>query len=154
MKKENIIKYGKPLLWVLFVAILGAIFVKMGMEWFNGLQKPKEWLSNIVIPIVWTIIYSLFIIYLWYLVRNEIRNKKLNYLLLINGGLNVLWCLVFFTFNGLLGGLIFIIINLIVSVLLLKEICKTSNIFGYILLVYPTWLSIATCLNLASWILN
>lgn len=154
MKRENIIKYGKPLLSVLLVALLGSIFVKVGMGWFNDLNKPDEWIPNIVIPIVWTVIYSLFIIYLWHLVRSGIENKKLNFLLVINGVANVLWCLVFFAFNSLLGGLIFIIINLIVSILLLKEICAKSGIYGYILLVYPIWLSVATCLNLASWILN
>ena len=103
---------------------------------------------------MWSFIYSVSIFYLIHLVRKEKDNKRVIWLLIINGFLNVLWCLVFFTLNSLLGGLIVIIINLIASMLLLKEICKTSELFSYILTVYPLWLSIATCLNFASWILN
>lgn len=154
MKKENIIKYGIPVLSVVLVALLGSVFVDMGMDWFDGLNKPTEWVPNIVIPIMWSFIYSVSIFYLIHLVRKEKDNKRVIWLLIINGFLNVLWCFVFFTLNSLLGGLIVIIINLIASMLLLKEICKTSELFSYILTVYPLWLSIATCLNLASWILN
>ena len=154
MKKENIIKYGIPVLSVVLVALLGSVFVDMGMDWFDGLNKPTEWVPNIVIPIMWSFIYLVSIFYLIHLVRKEKDNKRVIWLLIINGFLNVLWCLVFFTLNSLLGGLIVIIINLIASMLLLKEICKTSELFSYILTVYPLWLSIATCLNLASWILN
>lgn len=154
MKKEKIISYGIPVLAVVLVALLGWIFVDMGMDWFDGLRKPSEWVPNIVIPIMWTFIYSVFIFYLIHLVRKEKDNKRVIWLSVINGVLNVLWCLVFFAMNSLLGGLILIILNLIASVLLLKEICKTSELYSYILTVYPLWLSIATCLNLASWILN
>jgi len=47
-----------------------------------------------------------------------------------------------------------IILNLIASILLIKEVFRTNKKWGYVLMVYPIWLSIATCLNLATWILN
>lgn len=154
MKKENIIKYGIPVLSVVLVALLGTIFTNMGMEWFESLNKPTSWLKNFIIPIVWSIIYSLFTIYLIYLVNKEKLGKKLFVLLVLNGIFNVLWCLIYFALNNLLGGQIIIILNLILSILLIKEIFKTSKVWGYILLIYPAWLSIATSLNLAVWILN
>lgn len=154
MKKENIIGYVLSVLSVVLVATLGWVFVDLGMDWFDGLKKPDEWVPNIVIPLMWTFIYLVSILYLIHLVRKEKNNKKVICLLIVNGILNVLWCLVFFAMNSLLGGLIIIILNLIASVLLLREICKTSELFSYILVVYPLWLSVATCLNLAVWILN
>ena len=113
MKKENIIKYGIPVLSVALVALLGTIFTNLGMDWFNFLLKPQQWISNILIPIAWSIIYSLFIIYLIYLVNKDRLNKKLFVLLVLNGFLNVLWCLVYFALNSLLGGQIIIILNLV-----------------------------------------
>lgn len=154
MKRENIINYVVGVSSVLLVALLGWVFVDMGMDWFNGLNKPSEWIPNSVIPIVWTIIYSVFILYIIHLVRKEKDNKRIIILLIVNGILNVLWCLIYFALNSLLGGQIVIILNLIASVLLLREICKTSELYSYILTVYPIWLSFATCLNLAVWILN
>ena len=74
--------------------------------------------------------------------------------MIINGALNVLWCLVFFTLKQLLLGDIVIILNLIAGFLLIADIFKTKKLYGYILIIYPIWLSIATTLNLALWILN
>ena len=154
MKSEKIIKYVLPVSSVLLVALLGWVFVDIGMDWFNGLRRPSEWIPNALIPIVWTFIYSIFILYTIHLSRKEKNNKNVIWLLVVNGILNVLWCLVYFALNSLLGGLAIIILNLIASVWLLREICKTSELYSYILTVYPVWLSFATCLNLATWILN
>lgn len=139
---------------VLLVAIIGSIFVNLGMDWFESLNKPSEWVPNIIIPIVWTVIYVLFTIYLYFGIKNDRINKEITALLIVNGLLNVLWCLVFFTLNSLLWGLIIIILNLIVGAILLTEMHERDKFFSYFLTIYPLWLSIASCLNLACWILN
>ena len=45
---------------IIIVAILGSVFVNLGMDWFNFLTKPSQWIPNIIIPIMWTIIYLTF----------------------------------------------------------------------------------------------
>ena len=154
MNKENIIKYGIPILSVILVALLGSIFTNMGLDWYETLARPSEWIFSSIIPIMWSIIYTLFTIYLLYLVHKDKLKKKQFILLVINGFLNVLWCLTYFTLESLLGGQIVIVINLIFSILLIKEVYKTNKVWGYILGIYSIWLSIATCLNLAIWIHN
>ena len=154
MKKENILKYGNPILLVAVVALLGTIFTNNGLDWLKTLNKPSFWLPDYVIPIVWTVIYSSFTIYLIYLVKNNKGNQTLISLLILNGLLNILWCLVYFDFKNIILGLIVILLNLMASILLSINIFKTNKKWGYYLLIYPTWLSIATCLNLATWILN
>lgn len=140
---------------VVLVAVLGSVFVNLGMDWFDSLIKPSEWVPNIVIPIVWTVIYVVFAIYLFFTIKKEKElDMELMWLLIINGVLNVLWCLVFFTLNSLLWGLILIILNLIAGTILLRKMRERDGILSYILTIYPIWLSIATCLNLACWILN
>lgn len=154
MKKEKIIKYGNPILLVAIVALLGSIFTSSGKEWFETLNKPSNWIANYIIPIMWFIIYSLFIAYIICMLRQDKIDKKMKIWLVINGSLNILWCLVYFQLGSLLLGLIVIIINLISSWLLHYQIHKQNNNWQYYLLIYPTWLSIATCLNIATWILN
>lgn len=139
---------------VVLVAALGSLFVNLGMSWFNSLERPSEWVPNIVIPIVWTIIYLAFAIYLYFAVKNNRLDKETTILLIVNGILNILWCLVFFTLNSLLFGLIVIIVNLIFGTILIILMHKRDMFFSYFLTIYPIWLSIATCLNLACWILN
>lgn len=139
---------------VVLVATLGSIFVNLGMDWFDTLIKPSEWVPNILIPIIWTIIYVAFAIYLYFAIKNDRLEKEVVILLIVNGILNILWCLLFFTFNSLLLGLIAIILNLIAGAILIGIMHKKDMFFSYFLTIYPLWLSIATCLNLACWILN
>lgn len=149
---KKIKKYIPSLVVIIIIALVGTLFTYSGMKWFDSLNKPQEWIPNIVIPVMWTVIYSLF--YIYTIKSNYYDNTKLVNLLLINGVLNVLWCLVYFVINSLLGGLIVIILNLIASIVLIVEIMKRNQKFGYILMLYPLWLSVASTLNLATWILN
>ncbi len=154
MNKNQIKNTIISTVFILLVAVLGSVFVNLGMDWFNSLNKPTQWIPNIVIPIVWTIIYLAFAIinYLW-IKKSEIP-KNIIILMVINGILNVLWCLIFFTLNLTFIGNIAIILNLIAGIVLWINILKVERVYAYVLSIYPIWLSIATTLNLALWILN
>lgn len=150
MKKNIII----TIVSIIAVAGLGTLFAQLGMGWFDGLDKPTEWIPSWIIPIVWTVIYLLFayVLIKW---QNKTPLTKENIILLIiNGVLNVLWCLVFFTLNQLFLGNVVIIINALFGIRLYLEICKEDAMSGLIISLYPIWLCIATTLNIALWILN
>lgn len=139
---------------ILLVAGLGSVFVYIGMDWFNSLSKPSQWIPNFVIPIVWSVVYLTFaiVLILW---NNKGQIPALTKgLLIANGVLNVLWCLVFFTLKQTFLGNIVIVLNLIAGFWLIFDICKQQKTYSFWLLIYPIWLSIATTLNLATWILN
>lgn len=139
---------------ILTVAILGSIFVNLGMDWYATLARPSQWVPDILIPIMWTIIYLSFAIVLAIWVNKTILPKSTLILLIVNGIINVLWCLLFFTFNLTLIGNITIILNLIFAILLTINIYKNQKSYAYILSIYPLWVCIATTLNTAIWILN
>ena len=139
---------------IALVAGLGSVFVSIGMPWFNLLQKPTQWIPNVVIPIVWTIVYGLFAVVNFFWIKNSFISKTTTILMFVNAFLNLLWCLVFFTFKLTFLGNIVIILNLIAGILLLVSIYKENKTYAYVLSLYPIWLSIATTLNLALWILN
>lgn len=139
---------------IIAVAALGSVFVNIGSDWFNSLNKPSQWVPNIVIPIVWTVIYVAFAVVNLLWLKNEDIPKSTVVLMLINAVLNVLWCLTFFTLKQLLLGNIVILLNLIAGFALIIDIFRYKKLFGYVLFIYPIWLSIATTLNLALWILN
>ena len=152
--KQKIVSYLIILGSIVLVAILGSVFVNIGREWFALLTRPSKFVPDFIIPIVWTIIYTLFAIVLCLWASKEEFKVKTKVLLVINAILNVLWCLLFFALNQTLWGLISIVLLLILSYVLIVDINKQKPIYSYILSVYPIWVSIATCLNLALWILN
>ena len=142
------------IIFIALVAGLGSLFVNLGMSWFNNLTTPKQWIPNFVIPIVWTTIYLLFAIIMSILFKQNLVNKKTIWLGIINGILNILWCLVFFTLQQLLLGAIIIIINTFFATALLIELAKIKKWYVNILWIYPIWIFIAPSLNIALWILN
>lgn len=154
MNKNNILKYVAIVAPIVVVAGLGSLFVNLGLEWFDGLTKPSQWIPNIVIPIVWTFIYLDFAIVLSLWAKNEKLPKSTIVFLIINGVLNVLWCLVFFTLNLTFVGNIVILLNLIMAFVLIVDILLRKKWYALALAIYPTWITIATTLNLAMWILN
>jgi len=154
MKKERVLDYVKVIAPIILVAAIGSIFVNIGMEWFEELIKPSQWIPSFVIPIVWSIIYITFAVVLLLWLKSEKIPLLTFVLLIVNGVLNVLWCLVFFTLNLTFLGNIVIILNLIAGIWLILEIAKTNKFYALALLIYPIWLSVATTLNIAMWILN
>ncbi|MBQ3047389.1 MAG: tryptophan-rich sensory protein [Clostridia bacterium] len=152
--KQKIISYVVIIASILLVAVLGSVFVNLGMDWFSSLETPSKFVPSFIIPIVWTVIYVIFAIVLCNWVSKENLLKRTLILLIINGILNVLWCLLFFTFNQTLWGLIAILLLLISAWLLVVDIYMQKPIYSLITIIYPVWVSIATTLNLALWILN
>ncbi len=152
--KKVVIQTIISTLIIVIIAALGSVFVNLGIDWYNSLNKALQWPPNVLIPIVWTVIYVSFgiINFLW--IKGEKIPTKTLILMLVNGFLNILWCLVFFTLHLTFVGIVIIILNLIAGILLWLDIFKNNKIYAYILAIYPIWLSIATALNLALWILN
>lgn len=154
MKKQKTISIIFSFLSILIVASLGSVFVYLGRNWFNLLDKPSQWIPNFVIPIVWSVVYLTAAIILFFWIKDGKVSKKASILFIVNGILNILWCLIFFTLKLTFLGNITIILNLIASILLFIEIFKYKKLYGYLLSIYPIWISIATTLNVALWILN
>ena len=139
---------------IIVVAVLGSVFVNFGGRWFAGLNRPTQWIPDVLIPIVWTVIYISFAIVLSVWINKESLPKSVIVLLILNGIFNVLWCLTFFTLHLTLVGNIVIVLNLILAYSLILEMKKFKPKYALILSIYPIWISLATTLNLALWILN
>ena len=154
MEKSKIINYIIIIASIVFIAVVGSVLVNIGMEWFSLLDKPNQFIPSFVIPIVWSVIYVTFAIVLCVWSNKENFKKSTILLLILNGIFNILWCLFFFTLNQTFIGLISIVILLILSYLLVVNIFKQKQVYAYFTAIYPLWVSIATTLNLALWILN
>lgn len=153
-KKQTIFSYIAILGGILLVAGLGSLFVQMGMSWYKTLTTPSQFPPNYVVPIMWTIIYGIFAIVLCLWVRKDDISVSIISLLILNGIMNVVWCLVFFTLEQTFLGLVAIIWVLMLSIVLLKYIFNYKKTYALLNILYPIWVSIATALNLALWILN
>ena len=152
--KNNVLRIVSVVAPIVWVAVLGSVFVNLGMDWYATLIKPSIFIPDFIIPIMWSIIYISFTIVLCLWVSKGGIPIKTIVLLIINGILNILWCLLFFTLNNTLLGVISIVLLLIMSYFLVVNISKFKNLYFYMTAIYPIWVSLATTLNLSLWILN
>jgi tryptophan-rich sensory protein len=68
--------------------------------------------------------------------------------------LNSLWSLVYFGLQQILGAFVLIIFIWIFILLTIIWFNKINKVAGYLLLPYILWVSFATVLNAALWLLN
>lgn len=136
------------------LAALSSIFVNPQSSWYVELNKPSEFLPSIVFLILWTIIYVAMLVTVFLLLQKNQMDKKAIILLCVNAFLQVLWGLVFFGLHSLLGGLCVIVALIFASVWLLLYLSQKQKLYGYLLLIYPMWIVLATLSNAAIWTLN
>lgn len=136
--------------------ILGSFFTVASIPtWYATLTKPSFSPPGFVFGPVWTILYALMGISLYLVWVSKAISKsyaiKLFFVQLI---LNAVWSIIFFGLRS--PGLAFIeIIALWVAIALtIKAFQHISKAASYLLYPYLAWVSFASILNFAIWILN
>jgi benzodiazapine receptor len=137
---------------------LGSFFTASSVTtWFITLAKPSFNPPSWLFGPVWTILYimigvSLFLV--WTTKVNKNLKKKAYWIFGIQLVLNAMWSIVFFGAQN--PGLAFIVIVLLWISIILNMIWfyKIRKSAGYLLIPYLLWVSFASVLNFAIWILN
>jgi len=125
-------------------------------DWYVTLNKPSFNPPNYLFAPVWTTLYtlmgiSLFII--WRSPTGRIRNNAL-VIFAVQISLNFFWSFLFFKFK-LPGVALIEIVLLWTSILMMIIFFKrVSKLAAFLQVPYLLWVSFATILNTAIWILN
>lgn len=157
MDRNNIFKLSGSILVCFVAGIIGRIAIKPeSLIWYEYLLKPELTPPNWLFSIVWTILYLLMGISLFMVLNTENSTRKKQALIIfgIQLFLNALWAPVFFGLRSFAGGF-FVIALLWVSIFVtFYKFYKISKPASYLLIPYLLWVSYATGLNLAFWMLN
>ena len=159
--KFNIREIPKLIVSILIVFIAGGIGTVATLSqiptWYAALAKPTWAPPNWLFGPVWTTLYVLIGIALFLVWREGLENNDVKVALGVFGVqliLNVLWSVVFFGLNSLLGGFIIIIILWITILTNIIVFYRVSKPAGLLLVPYIIWVSIASYLNYSVYILN
>lgn len=158
MNKKNIFILLVCILISFLPGIFGSIFTSEALStWYPALKKPPLNPPNWVFAPVWTIIYLLIAVSLYFLTK---KAGKLSYIkfalflfiaqLILNG----LWSYVFFGLKSLLGSVFAILTLLLTIILCIREFKIISNVASWLMVPYMIWVIFATYLNLALFLLN
>lgn len=161
MKIKQIVQLVLSIALCQSAGLIGSIFTIGGIDsWYQDLAKPFFNPPGWVFGPVWTVLYTLMGIALYFLwvrtqkLRKRQESKNLVFLFLIHLVFNAIWSPIFFGMHQI--GFAFIIILAMVGSLI-YIMYKAWNIdrrIAYILIPYLAWISFASILNLSLWILN
>ena len=138
---------------VCLAAFLGSLFTSpnVNSDWYESI-KPDITPPNYVFPIVWSVLFFLIGLSMYFAWTNsKPENKKMIAIVFgINLALNIIWSILYFGMKNAAGafiGLILLWISIIYMILVLRKIDKTS---ACLLIPYLLWVSFAGILNLLS----
>ncbi len=136
---------------------LSAIFTNNSMDKYKNYNRPILSPPGWLFPIVWSILFVLMAIsaYIVY-TSNATKKEKTDALFLyfLQLVINFFWTIIFFSFDQLLLGFLWIILLWIVVIFMMVSFFKIKPIAAYLQIPYILWLSFAAYLNLGIYVLN
>ena len=132
----------------------GLVTISFKDPWYSQLIKsnfnPPDW----IFAPVWTTLYLMMTLAIWFFWHSKNRNLSTVYLYFIHILFNTTWSIVFFGLHQILLAL-FVLIGLILMIIILMMRFKRVNIVSYYLMIpYLLWCCFALFLNFNLLILN
>jgi translocator protein len=157
MKKAEIIKLIVSLILPLGLGSIAGMFTAGAVpEWYASLNRPSFNPPNWLFGPVWTALYIIMGISL-FLIWKQSKSKERDlvvFVFLLQMALNFAWSFIFFYFNMIGFALIEIILLWMSIVIMLVLFYKIKPVAAYINIPYLLWVTFATILNAAYYILN
>lgn len=158
MKLYDYLRLGFAIILCELAGIIGSVFTVSSIpDWYATLTKPLLNPPNWIFGPVWTTLYALMGISIFLVWKTGVHKKVVKNAVAVFGlqlGLNALWSIVFFGAQnpGLaLINILLLWITILWTIILFSKISRPAM---YLLIPYLLWVSFATYLNLAIWLLN
>lgn len=140
----------------LITGYLGSYFNAQNL-WYFSLNKPPFTPPSWVFAPVWTILYTIMGISLYYFISSEGNKHDKNLGYIFFGAqliLNLAWSITFFGIQSVGGGLIVILLLLLMIAITMIQFYVVSKKAAYLLLPYFLWVAFASVLNYSIYRLN
>jgi len=158
LKKSAILKLVLSILIPLIAGFIGSIATMSSIPtWYASIIKPDWAPPNWVFGPVWTTLFILMGIALFLVWRKGLWRRDVKIAVIIFAVqlvLNVLWSVIFFGLQSLLGGLIEIVFLWIAILATIIAFYRISKPAGILLLPYIIWVTIASYLTYTVYLLN
>lgn len=143
--KNNIFKLAFNILVPLLLSFLVFLATKNDISYLETLNR-KIVLPNIVYPIVWSVLYVLMGIWIYFYEKNHPDDKKTIVVYWISVFVNLMFSFILFSFHQILLAFFDVIVLLImIGYLFIKNLLQKEK-YAYLLLPYIVWLCLATSL--------
>ena len=135
-------------------AIGGLVTIGFKEPWYSSIIKPSFNPPDWIFAPVWTTLYLMMTIAIWFFWHS--KNKDINtiYIYLIHLIFNTTWSIVFFVFHKLILALIVLFILISLITVLLFRFRRVNMVSFYMMIPYLLWCCFALSLYLTLILLN
>ena len=160
MYNTNMLK-NKFISFILFFIItfsasfIGSIATKSFKEpWYSQLIKsnynPPDW----VFAPVWTTLYLMMTLAIWFYWNSKSRDINTIYIYFIHIVFNTTWSIVFFGLHQIFLALIVLVILIILIIILILKFKRVNKVSTFLMIPYLLWSCYALFLNFNLYVLN
>ena len=132
----------------------GMATISFKEPWYSQLIKsnfnPPDW----VFAPVWTTLYLMMTLAIWFYWHSKNREMNTVYIYFIHIVFNTTWSVVFFVLHQILLALIVLTILIILIIVLIIKFKRVNYVSSYLMIPYLLWSCYALFLNFNLYILN
>ncbi len=160
MYNTNMLKNKFISFFLFFIITYSASFIggmttiRFKEPWYSQLMKsnfnPPDW----VFAPVWTTLYLMMTLAIWFYWHSKNRNMNTVYIYFIHIVFNTTWSIVFFGLHQILLALIVIVILIILIIILIIRFKRVNYVSTCLMIPYLLWTCYALFLNFNLYILN
>ena len=137
--------------------LIGGALTRPNLEWYATLERPSFAPPNSIFPLVWPILYLLMAVSAWLAWRapgSDDDRRQAFIWFFIQLAIGVLWSVAFFWLHSPALGLAVILLFLIAIAITIVLFDRLSRAAAVLLVPLLLWVSFATSLNVAFFLLN
>ena len=129
-------------------------FITSGFMDYGLLIQPPLAPPSILFPIVWSILYVLMGVSYGILESNSLVDSSINSIYYGQLFVNALWSIFFFVLKWRLFAFLWILLLLALVIVMIIRFYEKNKVAGLLQLPYLAWVTFASYLNLAIYLLN
>ena len=135
-------------------AIGGFVTITFKEPWYSQLIKPTFNPPDWIFAPVWTTLYLMMTVAIWFFWHSKNRNMNTVYIYFIHLVFNTTWSVVFFVFHNMVLALLVLIILIALIINLILRFKRVKMLSAYLMIPYLLWCSFALILNTSLIMLN
>ena len=132
----------------------GMVTISLKEPWYSQLVKsnynPPDW----VFAPVWTTLYLMMTLAIWFYWHSKNREMNTIYIYFIHVVFNTTWSIVFFGMHQILLALIVLMILILLIIILILKFKRVNYTSSFLMIPYLLWCCYALFLNFNLYILN
>ena len=155
MLKNKIVSFFIFFLFTFSASFIGSLVtINLKEPWYSQLIKsnynPPDW----IFAPVWTTLYLMMTVAIWFFWHSKNKDMKTLYLYFIHILFNTTWSVVFFGFHNIFLALINLVILICLIIILIIRFKRVNFVSSYLMIPYLLWCCYALFLNFNLLMLN